>query len=59
MVKRGEIEAQTQARVEEDLVAALAKASGVKEELERTSQLLVDGALERCRAFCVISCSGW
>lgn len=47
VVKRGEVEAQTQARVEEDLVAALAKASGVKEELERTSQLLVDGALER------------
>ncbi|CAM9111795.1 unnamed protein product [Ectocarpus sp. 12 AP-2014] len=45
--QRGEIEAQTQARAEEDLVAALAKASGLKEELTRTSQLLVDGALAR------------
>ncbi|CBJ32564.1 FkbM family methyltransferase [Ectocarpus siliculosus] len=45
--QRGELEAQTQARAEEDLVAALAKASGLKEELTRTSQLLVDGALAR------------
>eukprot|EP00752_Nemacystus_decipiens_P013478 g11937.t1 len=45
--QRGEIEAQTQARSEEDLVAALAKASGLKEELARTSQLLVEGALAR------------
>ncbi|CAM9167287.1 unnamed protein product [Scytosiphon promiscuus] len=45
--QRGEIEAQTHARAEEDLVAALAKASGLKEELARTSQLLVDGALAR------------
>lgn len=42
-----EIEAQTQARAEEELVAALAKASGLKEELARTSQLLMDGARSR------------
>lgn len=46
-VQRGEIEEQTQARAEEKLVAALAKASGLKEELARTSELLVEGALER------------
>ncbi|CAM9692981.1 unnamed protein product, partial [Hapterophycus canaliculatus] len=45
--QRGEIEAQTQARADEDVVAALAKESGLKEELARTSQLLVDGALAR------------
>jgi len=45
--QQGEIEAQTQARAEEELAAALAKASGLKEELARTSQLLMDGALSR------------
>lgn len=45
--QRGEIETQTQAQAEEDLVAALAKASGLKEELARTSQLLVKGAVGR------------
>lgn len=41
------MDTHTQAKAEEDLVAALAKASGLQEELARTSQLLVDGALVR------------
>lgn len=45
--QQNSVEEQTHARAQQDLMAISAKADGLKEELARTSQLLIDGALDR------------